>query len=48
MKMVAPTYVAATEGKKAARHLPKSKSSSVVGVAKSGSRLFSTFSPMKL
>jgi hypothetical protein len=36
------------EGRNAARLFPKSSSLSVVGVARSGSRLFSTFSPMKL
>jgi hypothetical protein len=43
-----PMYVAPMQGINAPRLLPKSNSPSVVGVASKGSRLFSSFSPMKL
>jgi hypothetical protein len=47
MNRAAPTHVATTGGKKAASDLPTRTSKSLAGVARSGSRLRSTFSPTK-
>lgn len=46
--IAAPINVTAMHGIKAAKLLPSNNSPSVVGVASSGSRLFSIFSPTKL
>ena len=48
MKSVDPAKIATNGGKNAAIPFPSRISLSVVGVAKSGSRLFSTFSPTRV
>ena len=48
MKIVAPPKMATMDGRNAAIPFPSKISLSVVGVARSGSRLFSTFSPIRL
>jgi len=48
MKIVDPPKIAAMGGRNAEIPFPSKISLSVVGVARSGSRLFSTFSPTML
>ena len=48
IKIVAPPKIAPMGGRNAAIPFPSKISLSVVGVTRSGSRLFSTFSPTRL